>query len=325
MSRRITIIGAGMAGLTAARALAAAGHDVVVLDRGRGPGGRTSRRHGGGYEFDHGAQYFTVRDPRFQDQVDAWIAAGLVAPWTPRLVAIGNDGHEPAGASSERLVGVPGMNAMAKDLARGLEVRHQVTVATARHDGAVWRLASRDGQMLAEADALLVTVPPAQAAPLLAEAPELAAAVMAVTMHPCWAVMLGFAAPLPVPFDGAFVNVGPLAWIARNSSKPGRGGGEAWVLHAASGWSDDHLDDDPGAVIDALDAAFRDLAPADSWPSPIHGDARCWRSALPAAALPDLCRVDQARGVAVAGDWCGGPRIEGAYLSGLAAAAQLGG
>ncbi|OYX00993.1 MAG: deoxyribodipyrimidine photolyase, partial [Caulobacter vibrioides] len=82
---KIAIIGAGMAGLSCAQALSAAGHAVQVLDKGRGPGGRMSTRRiktpQGQVSFDHGAQFFTVRDPEFAARAAAWQAAGVAAPW----------------------------------------------------------------------------------------------------------------------------------------------------------------------------------------------------------------------------------------------------
>ncbi len=78
---RIIIIGAGLAGLIAARELDAAGADVLVLDKGRSPGGRLATRRVGGATLDHGAQFFTVRSPAFAKTVDDWLARGLVHAW----------------------------------------------------------------------------------------------------------------------------------------------------------------------------------------------------------------------------------------------------
>ena len=86
--RRVAIVGAGVAGLAAARALLEAGHAPVVLDKGRGPGGRISTRRAEPFAFDHGAQYFTARDPRFVEQVAAWEAGGVVARWEGRIGAL---------------------------------------------------------------------------------------------------------------------------------------------------------------------------------------------------------------------------------------------
>jgi hypothetical protein len=319
----VVVVGAGLAGLAAARELADAGRRVTVMDEGHGPGGRTSHRVRGGFQYDHGAQYFTVRTPRFRTKVEAWRRSAVVAPWSPRLVAVDAEGTVPKTETRERYVGVPGMDAMAADLARGLDVRRGVRVERLKRTDAAWQLLGDGDVVLAEADTVLVAAPPDQAATLLADAPDLVAAARRAEMHPCWAVMLGFAGPAPVDWDGAFVNVGPLSWVARNSSKPGRVGGEAWILHAGPAWSRAHIDDDSGDLVACLHDALRQATPGIDWPEVADAGAHRWRFALPDPVLEEVCLVDQALGLAAAGDWCGGPRIEGAYLSGLAAADRL--
>ena len=59
------VIGAGMAGVACARTLLQAGHRVSVFEKSRGFGGRMATRSTEFGGFDHGAQYFTVRDSRF--------------------------------------------------------------------------------------------------------------------------------------------------------------------------------------------------------------------------------------------------------------------
>ncbi len=61
------VIGAGLTGLTAARALQARGINAAVFDKGRGVGGRLATRwndtpEGSRAFYDHGAQFFTVRE-----------------------------------------------------------------------------------------------------------------------------------------------------------------------------------------------------------------------------------------------------------------------
>ena len=82
---RYAIVGAGMAGLACAEALKQAGHSVVLFDKGRGAGGRMSTRRLptslGEVAIDHGAQYFTARDPAFKNLVSTWRDQGIAVPW----------------------------------------------------------------------------------------------------------------------------------------------------------------------------------------------------------------------------------------------------
>lgn len=319
---RVAILGAGIAGLAAARRLADEGVEVTIYDKGRGPGGRTSVRRAERWQFDHGAQYFTVREPEFDRAVEGWIDRGVVDEWTGRIVAIGDGGtREPTG-SRRRLVGVPGMNAVAQHLARELDIETGRPVSGLYRSPRGWQVV-RDDEEAGFFDAVLVTLPPAQAVPFLKSAPDLAQRARRVRMRPCWAVMASFAGRIEAGFDGAFVNAGPLSWVARDSSKPGRPEAECWVLHAGPEWSLEHLEDEIVDVERQLLEAFAAAIGLERLPVPRHLDAMRWRFAIPDDPLPARSYLDPQAGIGIAGDWCGGPRIEGAWLSGNEIARRL--
>ncbi|MBC7781205.1 MAG: NAD(P)-binding protein, partial [Proteobacteria bacterium] len=149
LARSVAIVGAGMSGLIAARRLRDAGFTVQVFDRSRRVGGRLATRVSDQGTFDHGAQYFTVRDPGFRIAVDAWRALGAVDTWTPRLVAIDAGGAQPAHSQLDdttvRYVGVPAMNRIGEVLADGLAIRTDCRITRARHDSAGWHLEAEVG------------------------------------------------------------------------------------------------------------------------------------------------------------------------------------
>ena len=142
-------------------------------------------------------------------------------------------------------------------------------------------------------------------------------------MHPCWAALVAFEEPVSTPFDAAYVTSSPLGWIARDRSKPHRGLAETWVLHASAAWSTAHVDDAADAVGPFLLNAFADLVRA-RLPLPAYLGAHRWRFACadPPLAVGALADPDQR--LYVCGDWCAGNRVEGAFLSGLAAAQLVG-
>ena len=319
--RRVAVVGAGIAGVTAARTLHDQGHDVHVVDKGRSVGGRTSVRRQPPFEFDYGAQYFTARDERFACHVRTWQEAGLVAVWSGRIGSL-ERGTWRDNSPQERYVGVPGMNAIAKHLAAGLDVTTETRITGLTRDGQVWRLFGENETTLGLFDAVIVAVPAPQAAELLAGQTALAERAGRCAMSPCWAVMLGFERSLAIPYDGVFVLGSPLSWIARNSAKPGRSSGEAWILHAGPEWSAAHLDDPPEQVIAALRAEFEQALGGKVQP-PAHAAAHRWRYAVPSEPLQVGALWDAESRLAVCGDWCQGARIEGAFLSGRAAADRV--
>ncbi|CAN0368563.1 unnamed protein product, partial [Ectocarpus sp. 4 AP-2014] len=177
---------------------------------------------------------------------------------------------------------------------------------------------------------VLVTAPAPQAAELLTASPSLSNAAKSVRITGCWTVMAAFAERVAVEADGAFVNgpaeTTPLSWIARNGSKPGRpaetAAGDCWVLDGSPAWSEANLELDPSTVIERLLPAFWQ-ATGQPPSKPIYATAHRWRYALPENPLEESCLADADLRLYAAGDWCGGPKIEGAFLSGLAAARAM--
>jgi len=88
---RVVVV-AGMARLSAARAIAEAGHSVQVPDKGRRVGGRLATKQlGGGADADYGAQFFTARSKEFKAAVATWLADGTAREWCRGFG--GGDGH----------------------------------------------------------------------------------------------------------------------------------------------------------------------------------------------------------------------------------------
>ena len=319
---KVGVVGAGVSGLVCARELVRRGFDVNVFDKGRVPGGRTATRMPEpGLAYDHGAQYFTARDPRFRELTADWLARGVVAEWPGRIVRL-EDGAVIDTSPQPRYVGVPGMSAMAADLAAGILVRTgtRITAATRGPDG--WTIVTDDEETVGPFDSLVVTAPAPQLRELLGSHPFGAAAAM-VRMTPCWAVMVAFESRLEVAWDGAFVHSSPLAWVARNSSKPGRDGEtDCWVLHASPDWSAANVEAAPDDVAKELIGAFS-LAVAERLPPPCYLMAHRWRYSHGADPIDRRILFDRERGLVVCGDWLAGGRVEGAFLAAVRAAEAI--
>ena len=299
----IVIIGSGMAGLACARRLAEAGLAPIVLDKGRGIGGRVATRRVGDLQFDHGAQYVNAHGAGF-----AAVLGGLpVADW-----------HDGTGRTHS--VGVPGMSAIPKALGAGLDIRQGEQVTRLQQDGDGWVLHLDGGPF--RADRVVVTVPAPQVAGLLGADHPLVAALAPVQLAPCLTLMAAVTAP--APFITRQDADDPLAWIAQDSAKPGRpqGPDPLWVAQAGEAFSQTHLEQ----TLTQIAALMLPLLCDRLGVTPdrvTHASAHRWRYARVTQALGQpFLRSPDAK-LYLGGDWCIGPRVEAAWTSGTAIADDI--
>jgi predicted NAD/FAD-dependent oxidoreductase len=312
---RVAVIGAGISGLKAAFDLSRHGFSVTVFEKARGPGGRTSTRRQGEYSFDHGAQYFTVSDQHFRSQVDDWLERNIVAAWKGAIAVIKDKRIVANKSGKTRYVGIPGMNAMSRDVASDLDVRYQSRVETVKRGNNTWHLVSESGGTAGYFDFLVIAVPPAQAAAMLSAVKIPTLSLSHINLQPCWALMLVTNESADVPYDGAFVSQSPLSWIGRNKSKPGRPSAESWILHASPEWSAAHLEADSRWIRKRLLTEFENLTTI-SQENILFESVHRWRYAQNPDVSDKLSIWDGTSMLGVCGDWLATSNIEGAYLSG---------
>ena len=313
------IIGAGISGLLAATQLKNAGQSVLVLDKGRGVGGRMASRRmsdDGKTRADHGAQFFTVRDAQFKRWVDQWLASGVVEEWCR-----GFDGHD----GHPRYRGTGGMTAIAKQLAAGLDVRTKTKVSAIQQKDGAWQVLTEDGSEFASQN-LIVTSPVPQSLALLnIELPETdRKALESIRYHPCFAVMALLNKPSQIPAPGGVQVRGPVIdWIGDNLQK-GVSAETTVTIHGSPDFTRQHLDENREAVgrllLEAADTAgYLDQSSVEA--VQVHR----WMYAQPIDCYPERCLYTAVNGLPIvfAGDAFKHARVEGAALSGLAAAESL--
>ena len=323
---KIAIIGAGLSGVTAAETLSDAlgeNVDITIFEKSRGAGGRMSTRRTDDFEFDHGAQYFTAKDPVFKTAVSKAVAQGHVAPWHGTAKYLKNNQIEDD-TGAQRFVSVPRMNSWIKAAAENHTIETSMRVTSLIKTGASWTLEFEGGATASEFDRIICAVPSPQAEALLkpvgfAQLPEITSAQMDV----CFAVMLGFKAPQNIQLDTLRSADGPASWIAVNSAKPGRPHAVTTLMvHSGPAWSNANADRDKTGlqtqmIASASQLTGLDLSLADY--TTIHR----WLYAAVRKGAGSPCLFDKAQGLVACGDWCVGGRVEGAWLSGKAAAEQI--
>jgi renalase len=336
--RQIAVLGAGLAGLACARTLVQAGHQVTVFDKNAQVGGRMATTPSPFGSFDPGAQYFTVRDERFERVLA--LSPTVCRPWSANAVRVLDPHGRVAEAALPRReahwVGVPGMDALPRHWAQPLLAAGAIELQTHVQrierdalDGKRWQLRTAGAQdsshVYSGFDQVLLALPAAQAAALLRQsalAPDFAERIGGVQVAPCWTLMLAF----PQALQPTLAHLGPqwnaalsthhrIAWLARESSKPRRSAVERWTVQASPAWSLEHLDDEPARVQAKLLKAFAEITGIRAEPG--YTQVQRWSQAKTQVPLGRSHLWDKRSGLGVCGDWCLGHRAEDAFVSGL--------
>lgn len=323
---RTAIIGAGLAGLSAARSLVEAGHHVTVFEKSRGPSGRMSTRRTEDWFSDHGAQYFTARTPAFQAVVNQWVEQGVAAAWTGRIRAL-QSGAMVVSESVVRYVGAPRMTSPASLLAADLSLHTEQTVVGLQRVSQGWQLQTKEGGNWSQLfDAVVLAIPSPQALAFEGLLPSAwTDRLRGVSFRPCWAVMARYEQVPDTGFDGLFANDHQVSWVSWNQSKPGRNPAPVAVIHATSDYTTQNLETPKERVIQELTGFLRQF----DVPDPVEALAHRWLYALSddsafttSSSLPTSL-WDPALGLGLCGDYLAGGRVEGAFTSGTDLAKQI--
>ena len=329
----VCVVGAGIAGLSAARKLTNAGLEVLVLDKSRGVSGRAATRRWAGHRVDHGAQFFSVRSREFEEEVDRLLSRKVCFRWSKGFHRFDGQSLQPpdSACAHPRYACAEGMSALGKAIAEQVAVRCETKVERASRHAGCWQLTPLNGETV-RARTLILGCPAPQARALLDD--DLARDERGFTES---LESIGYAPSLCVvglygvdepEWKGVQLADDPvLAWIGNDSSKRAPGDSPSplvLVYHASADFSAKYIQSSLEEAADKILA--RAGAVLGAWAAaPVERFVHRWRYAfvstgftqtgfLKSGAEPTLYAV---------GDAFKGARIEGAYLSGLEAANDI--
>jgi len=313
----VAVIGAGVAGMSCARFLTDHGYPVSVFEKEKELGGRASIIHDGLGTYDHGCQYFRVRDKKFQDHLKALQDKGVVAIWPAREASCLHGVVHQVEDDSVLYVGVPGMNAIAQYLADGVEVKSDTIVSGIKQGNHCWKLIA--GGKRETFEIVVASAPAELTAELLKDFPVIAAEAATVKTRPCLSVSVGFEHMLNVSFDAAHFTSCPIMWASNNRTKPGRAHKEIWTIQATTSWSAEHFSAPEDTIGKILLSSFFE---ASGLPPVMPKFMRThrWYYGKPDQPLNKSFLWDKETRIGACGDWCHNGRLEGAFLSGISMA-----
>ncbi len=315
------IVGAGLSGLVAAQVLKDAGVDLLVVDKGRSVGGRLATRRIGSGTLDHGAQFFTVRSADFRQTVGQWEHDGLVSVWCEGF-------EELDGYPRYRVNG--GMSQLAKYLARDLDVVTGVRAQAVLPAPEAWTVTYEGGSRHPDdGAAVLLTAPVPQSLELLASGgvrlDDQTAGLADIRYHKVIALLIrledGATSSLPEPGARQSPDDPTFSFIADNQRK-GISDDPALTFHTAHQLSAELWDMKDNDVRERLLPEAVSAVGTDAF---AEVQVKRWRYSGPVTPWPERCQqvAERPGPLVLAGDAFGGPKVEGAFLSGLAAGEHL--
>ncbi|MGA0333986.1 MAG: NAD(P)/FAD-dependent oxidoreductase [Kiritimatiellia bacterium] len=327
MNNSVLILGAGISGLTAARYLRDREMNVVLVDKGRGVGGRVATRWKGTPDriegrWDHGAQFVSLRSRALKQHLADWGCLDLLESWMP--------GH--SDPSIPRMRPKEGMNAFPKKLAEGLEIHRGQRILKIEQQENGWMAHSESGEIF-QAAQMLSTIPMPQFLDLARQSslsllPGEFSCLSSVQYERCLTLLIELEGPSGLSQPGYLrVNSGILETISDQQLK-GISNDPLLVAHATPAFSLEWYDRDRNAAASVLRAAVQEKISSRIRNVQIHG----WKFAKPVQRIPEnFLQLDN--GILLAGDgFAAGdseipadlhPRIESAMLSGISAAKAL--
>lgn len=321
--KSIAIIGAGLSGLTLAKKLVPTAH-VEVFEKHHRAGGRIASRTNNDVIFDHGAQFFTVKNDKFSEFLQPMVKSGVIQDWQARFVEIDSGeiiNRRDWTAEFPHYVGTPCMAEIGAYLSKGLTIHYNTPVSRVVKDGNGWQIESADKADTKNFDWVIVTTPPEQARDILPDSSKLHERLAEIKMKPCFALMLTLNQQPRLDFDAALVKNANISWISANHTKPGRTGASL-MIHASNKWAAEHLNDDLEDVKSAMVSSVRELTGIET-SSIDHADIKRWVYANIGKQDGTPYLIDKPMRLAACGDWCIKGRVESAFVSASTLAEDL--
>jgi len=312
---KIAIIGAGISGLALANLLKDTKAEITVFEKSRGVGGRMSTRRAEEFNFDHGAQCFTIRTKEFESFLKPFLESGLIQEWHGNVVSIENGKIiEPRIWNEKHYVASPSMNSLCKKLAENLNVKIDTEILPISKKDNKWSIQSKQSNDFSLFDIVVSTAPPMQTINLFKENFCYTENLKQIEMHPCFALMLGFKDEIRSNWMAARIRNSKIKWTSFNNSKPNRNkGATSIVVHASNTWSNNNVNIEIAEVQKQLFEEFEMQTGIKNIPD-YRSTHRWLYSIVKTASKPEYL-LDESAKLSVCGDSCLTSRIEDAFLS----------
>lgn len=327
--RSCIVVGAGISGLICANLLKENDFNVMVIDKARGVGGRMATRRVESSNdkdkqciYDHGAQFITVRDPRFAQFMNELSSKNYIKEWCRGFPSADNtstpDGHP-------RYVGSTGMTAVPKLLSENLDVRLDQRVNKIDKVEKLWKVVTEKGEIYT-ADSLVLTAPVQQSLHMIDNGnfeldKQKRKELEEISYYPCIAVLAELNGPSAVPSPGGMnLEDSIVSWIADNNQKGISPEAVTLTIHTTPEFAKSNWEADDKKISDIVIQRVSEYLGSEVMTAQVHR----WRYSLPVETRENNYLIaNRQPPLLFIGDAFGGGRVEGAFVSGIEGADGL--
>jgi len=310
---KLAIIGAGISGLAAACELENL-VEITVFEKSRGVGGRLSSKTIGDYNFDLGAQCFTIRSKRISSYFQKYLDSGLLKQWDGRIINLHNTTYSERLWKEDHYVFVPTMHAFCKEISKGKDIRFSSEVSKAEFLNKKWFLYDKENNLLGDFDFLICTAPSNQTVNLLDQYIPEFSNIRQSKMKSNFSMVIGSKTPWNKDWIAARVHQDIIKWIFVNSTKPMRDKSKAHIIvHASNKWSMKNINDNVPAIQEKLLECFRKYVDIDI--DAVH--THRWLYSIIDNSVKSGPVYLPAVNLGLTGDWCYTSRIEEVVIAAM--------
>lgn len=302
MSKKILIIGSGIAGISSSLKLKSYGLNSMIVDKGDFIGGRISTREiknefNSSY-FYHGAQFFTAKTEGFKKIIYTGIKKKYIKEF-------GN-------FYPKRYRGNKTMREFLINLSKDLNIQQKTKITKIIPNNDKINVLDDSNNNYISYDAVISTPPAPQNYQLLNEFPSLQETLKTGSYHACIALMFSFdQTPNELKnYYDFYKKPGILSWIAAGSNL------NVWTAHTNEEFSDLNFYKSKDFLKEEIMSSIKKFF----FGSKINFHSlHNWKYAKVANKCLG-CQIDPKHPVAIAGDFLEGPNVEAAFISGEKAA-----
>ena len=302
MSKKVIIIGSGIAGISSSLKLKSYGINSIIVDKGNFIGGRIGTREVKNDSslsfFFHGAQFFTAKTNEFKKIISAGVNKKYIKEF-------GN--FDP-----KRFRGNKTMREFLLNISQDLHIQQKVKIIGIKTDNNKIKVLDNKVNEWISYDGVISTLPAPQNCELLNQFPSLQKTLNTGSYHACIALMFTFdeiPSGLNTYYD-FYKKPGILSWMASGSNL------NVWTAHTNEKFSDLNYHKDKNFLKEKIMSSIKQFF----FSSKIKFHSlHVWRYAKVAKKCLGP-QIDPEYPVAIAGDFMEGPNVEAAFTSGNKAA-----